>query len=610
MKLKFLSKKIILSLFLIIILIIPCLFLMIKTIQILDILELKLIDIRFQARPQIKPTKQIVIIAIDNASIDKLNAWPWPRSYYGKVIEILNKYQAKVIAFDIILDSESLSPKEDDLLAESLQKYPNVILASKIYSEKKENFNVFTWSVPLKKFRPFCQYGYANPMLDKDNTVRHAQLFIKESDNQINFSFDMQILRQYFNLKNMPDIAIKQKIMPLKKEHLIPFETKNGYMKINYTGQEFQKIPFYQILEERYPKMEELKDKIILIGATDPILHDFFMTPFGQMYGVEIHANILQTILENRYLKPVHPLINILLTLCLIGLIGWLSFKLKPIKGFCTTLIVLLLYSAAIIITFLKFSYLINWSYGLVLGFTVYVIILLIRFIKEEQAKRFIKNMFEQYVAPSVVEELIKNPALLKLGGEKRILTVFFSDIRSFTTYSESHTPEQVVEILNEYLDAMTKVIFKWNGTLDKYVGDEIMAIWSAPLPQENHAELAVRCCWEQLAELKKLQEKWISQGRAILDIGMGLNTGEMITGNIGSSMHKDFTVIGDAVNLGARLEAETRHYGTKETPCHLIISEFTYEYVKKIVKVNYLGSVTVKGKTKPVDIYEVLDVS
>ena len=155
----------------------------------------------------------------------------------------------------------------------------------------------------------------------------------------------------------------------------------------------------------------------------------------------------------------------------------------------------------------------------------------------------------------------------------------------------------------------MTACIFKWQGTLDKYVGDEIMAVWGAPLEQPNHAELAVRCCWEQLQIMRSLQDKWRSEGKAILDFGMGLNTGDMITGNIGSSMHKDYTVIGDAVNLGARLEAETRHYGTEQDPCYLIISEFTYSKVSEIVTVLPLGSVLVKGKNRPVDIYQVTNV-
>jgi adenylate cyclase len=212
--------------------------------------------------------------------------------------------------------------------------------------------------------------------------------------------------------------------------------------------------------------------------------------------------------------------------------------------------------------------------------------------------------LFQQYVSPSVVSELLKDPKKINLGGENREVTVFFSDIRSFTTYCESHEASYVIEVLNEYLESMTRCIFKWQGTIDKFVGDEIMAIWGAPLDQADHA-----CCWDQLRELRILQEKWRAQGKDIIDIGMGLNTGIVAVGNIGSSFRKDYTVMGDAVNLGARLEAETRHHGTLENPCYLIISEFTYARVKDICKVKPLGPVKVKGKNLSVEIYEVTEV-
>jgi len=588
----------------------PALVLLAKIMDSLRHLELKSIDLRFQLRGQIPATQNIIIIEIDTSSIDKLQAWPWPRSYHAQLVDTLAKYGAKVVAFDLMFDSDSaLGSQEDDAFVAALSRYPNVVLASKYYAEKREKFNLFTWSIPLKKLRQNSVYGFANPAVDIDNTVRFAQLYILEK-NKTNLSFDLQTLSQYSGSEYPLQISPRQKQIKFGKK-IIPLAFSNGIFTINYVGkdQSFKHIPYYQVLEKRYPNMSIFKDKIVLIGATDPILHDFFYTPFGQMYGVEIHANILQSILENRYLKNVSPYLNLLLTIIVAGIIFAVTMKIKPLKGLAFTFILLSVYSMAVVSAFIYTGIIINWMYPLTLGIVIYFIILLIRFMREEKAKRLIKGMFAQYVAPSVVEELIKNPSLLKLGGDKRELTVFFSDIRAFTTYSENHTPEQVVEILNEYLDAMTQVIFKWHGTLDKYVGDEIMAVWGAPLTQPDHAKLAVRCCWEQLRVLKELQAKWRAEGRDIVDMGMGVNTGEMITGNIGSTMHKDYTVIGDAVNLGARLEAETRHYGTPEEPCYLIISEFTYAHVKDIVKVIPLGGVKVKGKNKPVDIYQVTEV-
>lgn len=215
---------------------------------------------------------------------------------------------------------------------------------------------------------------------------------------------------------------------------------------------------------------------------------------------------------------------------------------------------------------------------------------------------RTIRSAFEKFLSPKLVEQMLQHPDQLKLGGEKRELTVFFSDIRGFTTYSEKYEPEKVVSILNEYLTAMTDIILDHDGTLDKFVGDEIMAIWGAPVHQENHAELAVMAALEMLDKLRELQQSWKKQGLEPIDIGIGINTGEMVVGNMGSLKRMDYTVIGDNVNIGARLESLTRQYN-----CHMIISEATYEKVRNTVNAIELAPVTVKGKTKPINIYNVL---
>jgi adenylate cyclase len=510
-----------------------------------------------------------------------------------------------------MFDSTSaLGEKEDIIFAESLKKNKNVVLASEQYIQKTKTFSKISWNIPIKILREQADYGFVLKEMDPDSYVRNGILYRKDTNIGEYYSWDLHILAKFLNTQlSAKTVQVSSKEIKFFNK-VIPLNPDKGTVIINFIGPKgsFKTIPFYQVLDERID-MSFFQNKIVLIGSTAPILHDFFYTPFGQMPGVEIHANSIQTILQNNYIYKLPILLQFFLLLLIVLGIIWFSLKARPIKGFYFTLSILLAYSIIGIIIFIKFNYFLNWTIPLVLGFSAYFVVILIRFIKEEKSKRLIKSIFSQYVSPTVVEELIKDPSKLKLGGEKRELTVFFSDVRAFTTFSENHTPEQVVEALNEYLDAMTAVIFKWHGTLDKYVGDEIMAIWGAPLPQPNHAELAVRCCWEQLSELRKLQSKWKAEGRAILDIGMGLNTGEMITGNIGSAMHKDYTVIGDAVNLGARLESETRHYGTAEKPCYLIISEFTYKYIKDIVTVKSLGQVKVKGKNQPVSIYEVLDV-
>ena len=213
--------------------------------------------------------------------------------------------------------------------------------------------------------------------------------------------------------------------------------------------------------------------------------------------------------------------------------------------------------------------------------------------------------MFSSYVSKRIVDELIKDPSKATLGGDRKEITVLFSDIRGFTSFSEKHQPEEVVKLLNEYLGAMTEIVFDYEGTLDKFVGDAIMALWGAPVGQPDHADRAVRCALAMIERLKQLQAKWAAEGKYVIDIGIGINTGDMVVGNMGAEGKKmDYTVIGDNVNLGARLEGLTRQYNN-----HIIISEFTYEKVKDIVQVNELGSVTVKGKQKPVRIYDLVGI-
>jgi len=223
---------------------------------------------------------------------------------------------------------------------------------------------------------------------------------------------------------------------------------------------------------------------------------------------------------------------------------------------------------------------------------------------KQIEEKKALRNTFTKYTSPQVVDEIIKNPDMIKLGGKKSYITVLFSDIVGFTTYSEKYAPEKVVSILNQYLTAMTDVIMEFNGTLDKFVGDEIMAIWGAPVAQENSEELAVRCGFGMIKKLRELQKDWEKHGIEPFNIGIGINSGDMIVGNMGSPKRMDYTVIGDAVNTGARIESLTRQFQTS-----FIVSETTYLAVKDIVEAELLGKVSVKGKKTQVKVYKLSSI-
>jgi adenylate cyclase len=226
----------------------------------------------------------------------------------------------------------------------------------------------------------------------------------------------------------------------------------------------------------------------------------------------------------------------------------------------------------------------------------------------EERKAREIRRIFSSYVSPKIVEQLVNHPEMAKLGGQRKEVTLLFSDIRGFTSYSEKRSPEEVVAMLNEYFEVMAGIVFHWDGTLDKFIGDAILAFWGAPIDQPDHAERAVRCALHMNDALLKLQEKWRSEGKEAMDCGIGINTGEVVIGNIGSLGKKmDYTVIGDHVNLGSRVQGLTKKYGTR-----ILITEFTYAKIRTLAETGKIGhldtlaadTVTVRGKEIPVHVY------
>ncbi len=358
------------------------------------------------------------------------------------------------------------------------------------------------------------------------------------------------------------------------------------------------------VKEEKLKEM--VKDSICIIGLTAVGTHDYNPIPYEATYPmVGTHGNIINSILTEQFITKTPRETNLIILFALAIIVGTALSFLSSIIGLIFTIIILAgvfimslhLFNNGIWINLATPSLAALFAY---LGITSY------KFSTEEKAKREIKSAFSKYVSPDIIEDIMKDPSKLQLGGTRKELTVLFSDIRSFTTYSEKRNPEEVVSILNEYLDAMTKVIVEHKGTLDKYVGDEIMAVFGAPRyePPEISAKRAVIASIKMLERLKELHKKWAAEGLEPLDIGIGVNTGDMVVGNMGSELRMDYTVIGDAVNLGARVEALTRNYDS-----YLIISESTFKYVKDIIEYRPLEAIKVKGKNIPVMIYDVTGI-
>jgi adenylate cyclase len=358
----------------------------------------------------------------------------------------------------------------------------------------------------------------------------------------------------------------------------------------------------------RWPNTKRVGNMILMVGAfAQGTASDQKPTPFGLMYGIEMHANALNTILMNNFLKGAGTGVNTLILFGLIMLVSLMVSRLSTIWSLVVTIGSIIVYFAVYTLLFDLKDTIIDFSGPAIGVFLSFLAVVAYRTVFEERDKRRIRDMFGKYVSPAVVDEILKNPP--ELGGVDKHMTVFFSDIRGFTTLSESLSPQELVNHLNLYLTAMTDLILEYKGTLDKYVGDEIMCFWGAPLPEPDHALLACKCALRQMEVLGQMNSGWPPEKR--LDIGIGLNTGKMTVGNMGSLGRMNYTAMGDEVNLGARLEGTNKGYYTESAGHYsrVIISEFTYSLVKDKVIARELDNMRVKGKNKPVIIYELVDV-
>lgn len=349
-----------------------------------------------------------------------------------------------------------------------------------------------------------------------------------------------------------------------------------------------------------WPRTKAVGNKIIMVGPfTEGMAADQKPTPYGLMYGVEIHANALNTIIMNKFIRYAPWWANTLLLALMILLVAFMSSRLSTIWAIMTAFLIVFSYFIATTLVFDEFAYIFNFSSPALGVFLSFLGVVVYRVMTEEKDKRRIRDMFGKYVSPRVVDQILSRPP--ELGGVDKELTVFFSDIRGFTTMSESMTPQELVNHLNIYLTAMTDIILEYTGTLDKYVGDEIMCFWGAPLPQEEHAILACKCALKQMQTLGDLNDGWPPEKR--IKIGIGINSGIMTVGNMGSLGRMNYTLMGDNVNLGARLEGTNKEYQT-----NIILSEYTYGLVKDRVVARELDNIRVKGKNRPVVIYELID--
>ena len=506
-------------------------------------------------------------------------------------------------------------------------------------SSSQTFFKAIKMDPPHHKFTEVIKNGgFLNGIPNDDGLLRFIPLFIQYKDNifpHISIPSILDLTKPQ-RISFVPDkyfILHQATVNNKLKDIHVPID-KNGTMLINWAGRwkdSFRHISAAEIYRLYYLKesmgnklsnsekpsaqMKQMVGKeaklrklvensICIIGLTATGTHDYNPIPYEATYPmVGTLGNVINTILTEQFINKVPDKDNTITVFILSVLIGLLLPMFSSLRGLIFTTLFLIGTFFVSLFLFNQGLWM-NLASPMLLSLFSYLGITSYKFSTEEKDKRQIKKAFSKYVSPDVIEEIVKDPSKLQLGGVRKHIAVLFSDIRGFTTYSEKRKPEEVVSILNEYLDAMTKVVFENKGTLDKYVGDEIMAVFGAPnyeSPEISSKRAVISAC-QMLGKLKELHAKWTKEGLEPLDIGIGINTGEMIVGNMGSELRMDYTVIGDAVNLGARIEALTRQFNA-----HLIISEATYNYVKDIIDERPLEPIKVKGKNIPVMIYEVL---
>ncbi len=584
--------------------------------------------------------EDIIIVDIDNRSLNKLGRFhQWPRDYYAALTNKLADAGAIVIGFDILFMERDVDRATDSLFVEATDYAQNVSHALSFSEAEPDKFlykmespppglefEKFSYQFPppiqnifpksdrfdgkfIELYNASQQLGFVNFQPDNDSVIRKMPLFMNFADRlypslplaMVFYLFDIQ----QDQIQIDPGKSVKLNITSESGSETVnlPIDQK-GNLLINYYGtyQTFRYIPFYDVYANRVPA-EFFQGKIVLFGATAAGLYDMRPVPFQKAFpGVEIHANILYNILNQDFITKTSALLNIIILFTLCILIGIFSSSFKMIYNIPFLLLVA---AGFVFYTHHAFQNQNLWIenvqpfIGIMLS---QVAVLGYKYFNELKDKRRIKGMFQNYLSPTVVSELLKKPDMLKLGGERKIATAFFSDIKNFTTFSEDLQPEELVMDLNEYLSAMTEIVLKYEGYLDKYEGDAIVAIFGIPIKQSDHALRSCKAALDMQKKLVELRKKWKSEKKPLFETRIGINSGPMIAGNIGGTDRFDYTVIGDSVNLASRLEGANKMYGTS-----IIISEESYRQVKNELICRELDFLRVKGKTKPVRVYELL---
>ncbi|HIB43386.1 MAG TPA: adenylate/guanylate cyclase domain-containing protein, partial [Nitrospina sp.] len=603
------------------------------------------------------------IVAIDEDSLKEEGRWPWSRRKMGQLVDRLIEADATAIGFDIFFPEHEnyISPERfeegikkqqtqkmnaeeliewyqglndaDQQFAKSIERSERVILGffvnpadKKLTPEDLEQLDFSQYSI-VQRFddgtqplplRQIFSVGLSIPELMNASNAAGYVSFVPEMDGVVRWvptlmqhgeymfpPFSLQLVREAVKSPlavNIFEFGIDKMALG---ESPIPVK-ENSDILINYYGPAFtfEHISASDVLSGKVGH-KDLSGKIIVVGATAAGIHDIHTSPFGPLYpGVEIHANIMESILQNDFLmRPEWLSILDLLMIAVSGLLlGLVAQKYKAYGAAIFLVIGMLGYLSYDFYLFTQKGLWVNTVYPIFTQIFVYSGLALYHFGFEQRQGRFIKGAFNQYLAPTVVNQLVDNPDFLKLGGERREITAFFSDVAGFSSISEKLEPEKLVQLLNEYLTEMTDIVLKYEGTVDKFEGDAIIAFFGAPLEFKDHASRTCLVAVEMQECLNTMRDEWRAQGEPELFMRIGIHTGPAVVGNMGSTTRLDYTMMGDSVNLAARLEGVNKQYKT-----YTMISESTYEQAKDEIEVRELDLIRVVGKLEPVKIYELL---
>ncbi|HUL71512.1 MAG TPA: adenylate/guanylate cyclase domain-containing protein [Vicinamibacterales bacterium] len=595
--------------------------------------------------------------------------WPWPRVVHSGVIDYLARAGARVIAYDVLFierdtrgdfavgSSRMSGADSDGALVASVRRAGNVVLAADASSEELVKASQTAavqgppdlpgaMARPGQGFQPrpvlklpfedlaraALAIGHTAQVIDPGGSARRQWPFIEYRGVAVPslglaaaIAAD-RVPLDAVRLEGADALRVGERMMPLLTDPAPPDPpgtarqpSKQALLSFRHpvsmpdgTIRMFPVYSFFDVLlsEDRAssgqtPPIDPaaFKDKIVFVGTSAAGLNDVFTTPFGGggLPGVELHATLADSLLSGRFIGRASAGSDLLLT-GVVGLAAGFAATFLP-AGWATLAVAAV---AALVGAWLTRAVGHGVWHAAVVPASATALALFggvaWQYFVEGRAKRQVKQLFGRYVSPAVIDQLMADPSLARLGGDRREMTVLFSDIRGFTAASERGAPEAVVAQLNEYFGVMVEVLFRHQGTLDKFVGDMVMGLFGAPVADPRHADHAVDTALEMSAALDRLNAAWQAQGRPVLEIGIGINSGEMIAGNIGSSAIMSYTVIGDAVNLGSRIESLNKDYGTR-----ILISQATKDRLTTPVATRLVGSVTVKGRTQPVVVYEVV---